>query len=124
METGFNQLPAPIIIMYNNKKFKAVSNSDNGEISGDIIFHYIQRGNILTCEYSGGKIKAGQLLGIVDDKGNIDMRYQQINESGMIMTGLCKSTPEILREGKIRLHEDWQWTSGDQSRGSSILEEI
>jgi hypothetical protein len=29
-----------------------------------------------------------------------------------------------MENGKIRLYEEWQWTSGDQSKGSSILEEI
>jgi hypothetical protein len=40
------------------------------------------------------------------------------------MTGVCHSKPEILKNGKIRLHETWQWTSGDQSKGKSILEEV
>jgi hypothetical protein len=29
-----------------------------------------------------------------------------------------------LGNGKIRLHETWQWTSGDFSSGTSIIEEI
>jgi hypothetical protein len=29
-----------------------------------------------------------------------------------------------MKNGKIRLHEKWQWTSGDGSKGESILEEI
>jgi len=40
------------------------------------------------------------------------------------MTGKCKSRPEILENGKIRLHERWQWTCGDMSKGTSVLEEI
>lgn len=40
------------------------------------------------------------------------------------MTGTCNSRPELLKNGKIRLHEEWQWTSGDKSKGKSILEEI
>jgi hypothetical protein len=40
------------------------------------------------------------------------------------MTGICFSTPEILENGKIRLHESWEWTSGDQSKGTSIIEEL
>jgi hypothetical protein len=40
------------------------------------------------------------------------------------MTGICRSTPEILPDGRIRLHEKWQWTSGDRSSGESIVEEI
>jgi hypothetical protein len=51
------------------------------------------------------------------------MRYHQINDNDELMTGICFSTPEILENGKIRLHESWEWTSGDQSKGTSIIEE-
>src|SRR5687767_1996713 len=111
------------MINYNNRIFKPILNSDNGETSSDTIFHYKQNGNILTAEYSGGKIIYGHLLGLVDNDGNIDMRYHQVNNKGEIMTGVCKSVPEILDNGKIRLHETWQWTSGDGSKGNSILDE-
>jgi hypothetical protein len=78
---------------------------------------------MLTAEYSGGKIKYGHLIGLVDELGNITMRYHQINDNDELMTGICFSTPEILENGKIRLHESWEWTSGDQSKGTSIIEE-
>ena len=109
---------------YNNKIFRPVSNTENGETSSETIFHYKQTGNILTSEYSGGKIKLGHLIGLVDTDGNIDMSYHQVNAAGEIMTGTCKSVPEILSNGKIRIHETWQWTSGNKSAGTSILEEI
>jgi len=109
---------------YNDKKFKPVSNSENGEVSSDMIFHYEQTGKVLTCNYQGIKILKGHLIGLVDDVGNINMRYHQINQNGELMTGTCNSRPELLKNGKIRLHEEWQWTSGDKSKGKSILEEI
>ena len=111
-------------INYNNKTFRPLSNSENGETSSETIFSYKQTGNILSCEYAGGKIVEGHLIGIVNDSGEIDMRYHQVNTSGELLTGICKSVPEILENGKIRLHEIWQWTSGDCSKGQSILEEI
>lgn len=109
---------------YNDKKFKPVSNSDNGEVSNDMIFHYKQTGNILTCSYQGSNIIKGHLIGLVDDNGYINMSYHQINNNGVLMTGTCISKPEKMENGKIRLHEEWQWTSGDQSTGNSILEEL
>ncbi len=109
---------------YNNKKFKTVLNSNNGETSEETIFLYRQKGNILTSEYQGGQIVKGHLIGLVDKEGNIDMRYHQVNDKGDLMTGVCNSRPEILSTGKIRLHENWQWTSGDKSFGKSIIEEI
>lgn len=112
------------MINYNNKKFRPVSNSENGETSEETIFHYKQEGNILTSEYSGGRIRKGLLIGLVDEHGKIEMRYSQVNDRGELMTGICTSTPEILSNGKIRLHESWQWTSGDCSQGVSVIEEI
>ena len=52
------------------------------------------------------------------------MRYHQINKKGELMTGTCKSKPVVLPNEKIKLIEDWQWTSGNKSEGKSILEEI
>jgi hypothetical protein len=109
---------------YNNKKFRPISNSENGEVSDDMIFHYRQNGNILSCNYHGENIIKGHLIGLVDDRGNIDMRYHQINKNGELMTGTCQSKPEVLKNGKIKLLEEWQWTSGDKSKGNSVLEEI
>ncbi len=115
-------LPHPLD--YNNKSFRPLSNTENGETSPETLFQYRQDGNILTCEYAGGKIVRGHLIGLVADSGEIDMRYHQVNTSGELMTGLCKSIPEMMENGKIRLHETWQWTSGDCSKGKSVLEEI
>ncbi|MDP4763724.1 MAG: n-acetylglutamate synthase [Salibacteraceae bacterium] len=100
---------------YHNKSFRAIQNSDNGETSSETVFHYVQEGNILTSNYSGGKIVKGHLMGKVDENGIITMCYHQINTAGELMTGTCTSTPEVLPNGKIRLHETWQWTSGDLS---------
>jgi len=108
---------------YNGKIFRPTSNSGNGETSSETVFIYKQTGNIITSEYSGGKIKKGHLIGIVDENGNIEMSYHQVNNKDEIMTGKCKSKPEVLENGKIRLHESWEWTSGDKSKGQSVIEE-
>ena len=109
---------------YNNKKFRVVLNSDNGETSDETIFEYKQQDNILTSNYKGGQIVKGHLIGLVDEHGNIEMRYHQVNLKGELMTGICSSTPKIKANGKISLYEEWKWTSGDKTSGTSILEEV
>ncbi|SHM98019.1 hypothetical protein SAMN04488057_10534 [Cyclobacterium lianum] len=111
------------MINYNNKTFVPISSAENGEVSNQTVFHYKQVGKVLSSEYSGGEIVKGQLIGLVDEKGNIDMRYHQVNKKNQLLTGQCTSKPEILANGKIRLHEKWEWTSGDRSKGASIIEE-
>lgn len=109
---------------YHNKRFRPVASSSNSETTEETIFHYKQHGNLLTAEYSGGNIRKGHLIGIVRKDGSIDMRYHQVNEEGNLMTGKCHSVPERMENGKIRLIENWQWTSGDESFGQSIIEEL
>lgn len=111
-------------IDYNDKKFASVRNSAAGDVSGETVFHYHQNENLVWAEYSGGAIVYGNLVAKADENGKLDMRYQHLNEKGELMTGVCRSTPDILSDGRIRLLEKWRWTCGDYSEGASIVEEI
>ncbi len=113
-----------VMLSYNNKIFKSISNADNGEVSSETFFHYWQEGTTVWATYKGGSITFGTLIAKIARDGSLDMRYQHLSEDGQFKTGVCKSTPEILKDGRIRLHEKWQWTSGDRSKGSSIIEEV
>lgn len=111
-------------INYNGRIFRTINNSSNGEANEETIFRYWQSSNIVWAEYSGGGITRGHLIAIADADGNLDMRYHHINDKNEVMTGICRSKPEILNNGKIRLHEEWEWTCKDRSKGYSIIEEI
>ena len=110
------------MINYDCRVFRPVSNV-NGEVSGETVFTYRQDGRIVSASYSGGAIVTGHLLGTVDDEGRLDIAYHQVNAAGELRTGVCRSTPEVLPDGRLRLHEEWRWTSGDGSAGTSTIEE-
>lgn len=74
--------------------------------------------------YKGGQIELGTLVAKVLQDDSLDMRYRHVNSNGEIMTGECESKPELLPDGRLRLHETWRWTSGDRSKGSSVVEEF
>ena len=109
---------------YGGRLFRAATLSGRSETTADTIFKYEQVGNLIMATYSGGDIRYGQMVGKVQDDNTLDMRYQHMNRMDKIRTGICKTTPEALPGGKLRLHESWYWTCGDESAGSSILEEI
>jgi hypothetical protein len=109
---------------YNDRYFVPQTNSEHGEASSDTVFHYRQQGQIVWATYEGGEILFGTLVAKVCDDGTLDMRYQHANRDGEFRTGRCRSTPELLPDGRLRLYESWQWTSGDQSEGESIVEEV
>lgn len=114
--------------LYQEKTLASLSNTPNGEVTADTTFHYHQDGNIVWAEYSGGSVVKGSLIATVREgaevEGTLDMRYQHVNKEGELMTGRCVSVPEILEDGRLRMHETWEWTSGDRSKGESVVEEI
>ena len=111
-------------INYDNKTFASVQNSETGDVSKETVFHYHQKDNLVWAEYTGGEIVFGSLIAKVTNDDLLEMRYQHLNAQGELMTGKCFSTPEILADGRIRLYEKWQWTSGNLAKGESIVEEI
>lgn len=112
------------MIYYGGRLFRVTDNSSSGEVSGETIFRYKQKDWLITADYSGGNIDYGQIIGLVDEQGRMNLRYHHVNLDGVIMTGRCKTRPEILPGGKVRLHERWQWTCGNNQKGTSILDEI
>ncbi|GAB5519424.1 MAG: hypothetical protein RhofKO_16750 [Rhodothermales bacterium] len=111
-------------INYDGRTFRAIQNASNGEVSDETRFHYRQEGEVVWATYDGGSVRMGTLVATVDAAGVLNMRYAHVNTEGQLMTGRCQSTPEVLPDGRLRLYERWQWTSGDHSTGESIIEEL
>lgn len=109
---------------YGGRLFRAVETSSSSQTGQDTIFKYEQIGDMVTATYAGGDVRFGQILGQVDADGILNMRYHHLTPDGELMTGWCVTTPEILPNRKMRLHEKWKWTCGHRERGQSILEEI
>lgn len=114
----------PLLFNYHNKYFKSIQNTENGEVSGDTLFHYRQKGKTIWATYEGGQIEFGMLSGTVDEKGELYFRYQHQNTEGEWKSGKCHSVPIVLENGKIQLTEYWQWTTDDLSKGQSIIREV
>lgn len=111
-------------ISYNGRVFTIKENTANGEVDDNTIFHYHQQERTIWAEYEGGEIEKGFLIGTVKEEGKLEFTYQHLNKQGEMKLGNCTSYPHILSNGKLEMYESWQWMSGDQSKGISILREL
>ena len=111
-------------ISYDGRRFASVTNTPNGDVGAETIFEYRQTGGRVRARYSGPGIAFGSLVAASDPAGALDMRYRHFTPEGELRAGTCRSTPERLPDGRLRLHEEWQWTTGDRSGGRSVLEEL
>jgi hypothetical protein len=93
-----------------------------GDVSGDTVFEYGQDGDLVWARYAGGTIRLGHLAGT--RRGDtLDFRYAHVTVTGETASGHCVSTVVPLADGRLSLHERWEWDSRTGS-GESILEEI
>ena len=111
-------------IDYHDRHFRAVTNVGTGDVDTTTRFHYRQDGDVVWATYHGGSVAFGTLTARLLDDGSLDMRYQHVSIAGVMRTGRCRSTPELLSDGRIRLHESWQWTEGGEGSGESMIEEL
>jgi hypothetical protein len=114
--------PAAVRAVLDGKVFAAVANTASGEVGRTTRFHYRQDGRMIWAEYSGGAVVRGYLVG-TRDGDRLDFRYSHLNINLQTANGVCASKLEVLEDGRIRLHETWQWESRPE-RGTSVVEEI
>ena len=109
---------------YDGRVFRSVENSAGGDVGDETTFHYRQRDEVVWATYVGGAVRFGTLVAVADAHGVLDMRYQHVSSDGVFKSGRCRSIPESLPDGRLRLHERWHWTDGATGTGESIIEEI
>ena len=109
-------------VSFDNRQFVSTTNTPNGDCNAETRFRYRQQDARIWATYAGGSVQFGTLVAIGDAHGRLDMRYHHVDASGRLRTGACQATPEVLPDGRLRLHEEWQWTNGDLSHGQSIVE--
>ncbi len=107
---------------YDGRRFRGLVNYDDGDLNRDTRFHYRQEGGVVWLNYEGGGIALGTGVAVVDERGDLRMRFQHVNRRGEFTTGSCRSRREVLPDGRWRLHEDWQVDGGPP--GVSVVEEV
>jgi len=109
-------------ISLNGRTLVGVTNTDDGEVSGDTKFHFEQDGERIYAHYGGGDVVDGHLVGTVE--GNQwDIRYTQINRNHETATGHSVGVIEVLKDGRLRVEDEWEWES-QRGSGETVLEEI
>ncbi len=106
----------------NDKKFKVISNDGPYiEVNTDTTFSFVQKGNLVAGEYSGGLIQEGELIGYINHN-NFYFSYQQTNMSGEQNSGRGCDTIELTNDGRLRLTDHWEWKTKN-GKGICIMEE-
>jgi hypothetical protein len=108
------------VIDYNGKRFRDTAHADgDGPVAS-----YRQSGDLLWADFSGGRVRHGSLSGVCHPDGSIEFNYTMVLADATLLAGHCESTPELLPDGRIRLHETWERYGPQAATGVSQLDEI
>ena len=107
------------------KTFRAIANSSNGTINTDTTMTFVsedERG--ILGVYGGGAIRTGQVVAQRKDHSTVEMLYQCVTVTNELKAGRALARFSHTPDEKAYMRLDWEWLTGDQSRGSSewILE--
>ncbi len=104
------------------RRFRLATQAGAGEADAGTLFEYRQDGDMIWARYAGGAVRLGHLVGVRRDDV-IEFRYSQLNTSGETSNGVGRSIVEVLDDGRLRLHETWQWESRP-GEGTSTVDEV
>lgn len=111
------------MLSLDNVIMNVIQTAPNGVVNKDTIFTFKQQGNVVTSQYSGGRIVAGFLVGKIENE-DLSFSYCQLQNDGSLDNGasLCKLSQN--ETGKIRLTEHFEWSSRPGEKGINIFEEM
>jgi hypothetical protein len=107
------------LIDYDGRSFRAAGHDGDAPVAS-----YRQRGDLLWADFSGGDVRRGSLTGICRPDDTIEFTYTMVLGDGTVLAGHCESTPELLPDGRILLHERWERYGPHAANGVSELVEV
>jgi hypothetical protein len=108
------------VINYDERRFSPVTDNPGD----NPVAHYHQKENLLWGEFSGGAVRSGSLAGTSTPEGELRFAYCMVLDGDEVVSGLCRSVPETLPDGRIRLTEHWERFGPAADSGISLLEQL
>lgn len=108
------------MISYDGRTFRA-----QGRPEGEApVARYRQDGDLVWAEFAGGDVRRGALAGTCAPDGTLEFAYSMVLTGGEVVSGCSISSPEVLADGRIRLHERFERYGRNAATGASCIEEI
>jgi hypothetical protein len=101
------------------KRFRAVSNSKSGHLNSETEMCFTSDAGIIEGTYRGGTIAAGHVLAKRTSETELEMLYHGATTDGAHNAGKAHAKFAPDEQGRMCMHLDWQWLTGDQSKGQS-----
>jgi len=111
-------------ISLDNVHMNVVKTDACGVVNHETIFYFQQKNNMVSAEYTGGKIQQGFLVGRFDEKDHFLFSYCQLQIDGKLDNGASECEVSKDQDGKILLTEHFEWASRPGEFGVNVFKEL
>jgi len=110
-------------ITLDGRRFNVVETAGSGVVGRDTIFRFRQSQDMISADYSGGKIRQGRLIGRLDG-AELIFCFCQMQNDGLMDNGQSRCSLERLPDGRLRMTERFEWGSRPGEAGVNVFEEL
>jgi GNAT superfamily N-acetyltransferase len=94
---------------FHKKQFNVIKNEGvDAEVTIETIFNFYQNKELIYAEYKGGKVKYGEIFGLIEND-TISFYYSQVNFEGEKSQGSSIDEIKVLENNKLQLIDRWEW---------------
>jgi hypothetical protein len=107
---------------FHKKQFKVIKNDGvDVEVTTETIFTFFQNAELIYAEYKGGKVKYGEIFGLIEND-TVYFYYTQVNDEAGKNQGSSTDEIKLLDNNKLQLIDRWEWKN-KSGQGLCIMEE-
>lgn len=118
------EAPSPDVVrLLDGRVLRTEVSAAGGDCTPSTVFTYQVTRDAVNATYEGGGVRGGRLQAEARE-GVIAGRYGHVTDAGEARAGECEAIPELLADGRLRVHEAWRWTHQPphERRYSALIE--
>ncbi|MFK7915977.1 MAG: hypothetical protein AB8B93_18840 [Pseudomonadales bacterium] len=101
------------------KTFRAQAETAQGTVDTETTMVFTQDTDVILATYQGGSIVTGYVLARWTGTMQVAMCYHCLTASDALQAGKGKARFDRTSDGRLAMRLDWQWLTGDRTRGES-----
>jgi hypothetical protein len=119
----FEAPSADVVRLLDGRVLRTEVAAPGGDCTSSTMFTYRVSDDGVHATYEGGGVRDGRLQAEARE-GVIAGHYGHVTDAGEPRAGECEAIPELLADGRLRVHESWRWTHPpeDVRRYSALIE--
>ncbi|MED4226283.1 hypothetical protein [Neobacillus cucumis] len=111
------------MLYFNNWIFVSSTGTAIREIAIGTRFHFENYGGIIRAKIVGENILNGELIGMVNQLGQLEAIFNYCNSDSKHYSGTCSFTLEKIHNKRYKLHGLWVLAGDDTIENELVLEE-